>query len=232
VVRVDRVDEPRGGSASSSGRLYHVAYECGMEYVSEHTYGETASESTFNNLVRGIATMRISDAFPKKKCIDIVSWGRPLLISKPEPAPGPTSESRRKQGGIPADQWSPLAALLGLRPNDPRLARSRRAAEILAPHEAPEVDVVHKILLGRHTHTSLPRLAQQLQERSEKAAAREGYLLGDGTTGVRGALPSPPSSEGQSPVAGGRHSDAAASPQKKRAHRVWTQAAGFVSYIG
>lgn len=230
VERVDELERDASGtngsslaSASSRGRLYHASYECGIEYVSEHSYGETASDATFNNMVRGIATVRISDAFPKNSRIEIVSWGRPVLIPKPEPARAASSSStqRKRHGGIPADQWSPLASLLGLNPDHPRLARSRRAAECLSPHGGPDVDVLQKVLLGCHTHTTLPRIAQHLDAASALAYSNNGYLDGGGTAGMRGT----------SPTAVGR-SDAASPEKRKRERRVWTAAAGFLSYVG
>jgi len=177
------------------GRLYKVTYLCGIDYGAERMWGEKQDGGTFDNKIQGIAQVRIPNAYPKKRPISIVSWGRPSLNSNHE---DPDDKEVRKM--VDPSRWMPISDELGQRADAPKLAACREASKRAVARKGSEVPAMQKLLLG--PHASLPELAKIERNRDPKMSPDE----------ERGCH------------FGGK--------PKKRQHRVFTSAGGFVTYHG
>lgn len=203
VVNIERVPEDRL-EKDADGELFQVSYQCGIDYCSERAFVLT---STFDNVCRGVATMRIPDDYPRRRPV-FLSWGRPALAMPEE-----RKQTSAKAAGVSPAHWMPIAGELNLPANHPRLGKCREAARRAADKKRGlEVSPLQKMLLG--PHMSLPKLVQQ-----EEAAANLA-LLSRGESPLLGSA-----EEGGSPGVATRRA-------RKREHRIYTAAAGFVRYSG
>eukprot|EP00913_Durusdinium_trenchii_P014128 g13261.t1 len=82
------------------GPLFRISYCCPLDYVTERKWGRRTAEGTFENLVHGVAEVRI----PKE----------PVTPDK-------------KAGAVDPKKWSPIAAEFHLRSNCSRLASLRES---------------------------------------------------------------------------------------------------------
>jgi len=141
VSHVERVDEG-ADSKHADGDLFNVSYNCGIDYCSERLYGDT---STFDNMIQGVAVLRIPDEFPTKRPV-FVSWGRPTLSSDKN-----KDLAQKKAKAVDPEQFLPIANEVGLRPDHPRFKSVR--------------DTVKKTAKEMNSpppkSTSLPRLVRQ-----------------------------------------------------------------------
>lgn len=202
VCDVSRDSQQSRDTKHPDGELFHVTYECGLDYVSERKMGTFSTGGTFDNKIHGVAQIRIPDKYPVQRPMHIISWGRPMLNpSGDELAAGPDAQ-------VAPEKWMPIAEELGIRADNPRFAKVREASRKAVSKREVEVPELQKLLLG--PHASLPRLAQVEAMRAHADAG-----------GERGSI-SAHTSPSPGPVAG----------KKKRKHRIWTQAAGFVEYHG
>lgn len=139
------------------GEIYHVVYECGIEYCAERMWNEKTVNGTFDNKIHGTATVRLPDGFPKRRHMVILSWGKPKLNWSPaDDLPEGERNKRKdrhKEGEdtiIDPDTWMPIADELKLRPDHPRLARAREVTRRTKTQTGIEVAPTQKVLIGRH----------------------------------------------------------------------------------
>lgn len=216
VSSASRVSE--AGAGSITGAVYRVQYECGVDYVTERVgLAENSSEGgTFDNKICGVAEVRLLPGFPKERPITVLTWGAPSMFAGNAEPLGPSR-------AVSPDAWNPLAEMLGIRADDPRMKSVNEAAKRLGTaRRGDDFDVapMRKALLG--PHPSLPLLARCEQERDLQqgvqpllpAARRDSAAA---ARNVRGAN------------AGERQ---AGSTKKMRKHRVFTAACGFLEYNG
>jgi len=220
VLQTSRVDnghedlgsEQLAAACHPDGELYDIQYECAIEYFAEHLMGISSDAGTHNNKVRGIAQVRIPNAFPQKRPLHILSWGQPTL----NPPDDMGKEGGKKKSASPETSL-PIAVELGISPQSDRMQRCIKACkEASGRMEKRKLQVkvpeLQRLLLG--PHASLPRLAKM---EADKAALAEGPKDGGEMTGL--------ASTGS---IGGTVADA----QRVRRHRIFTPAVGFVSYNG
>lgn len=205
VRQVRRVtNEPESGS-HPDGDLFKVTYQCGIDYVSERLWNEKSDGGTFDNKIQGVAIVRIPDEYPKQRTITIDSWGQPSLNSSH------WGNDDEEEGEAPAfvdpNVWMPISQELDLPANLPRFAGCREATRKAVSRRPVEMPALQRLLLG--PHASLPRLAMSNSMAPGAAAAATTGAEGD----AQGATPSP-------------------KKNKKRQHRIFTAAAGFVRYAG
>jgi len=200
-------EEPQAG-LHPNGDLFHVTYACGIDYVGERLWNLKSEAGTFDNLIHGVATVRIPDGYPQQRSITMISWGKPRLNFTPE--------ERFDEEGIPLESgcvdpndWMPISDELGLSPNLPRFAACREATRKANSRRPVEVAPVQALLLG--PHASLPRLAKGMDQKDaeQRRASLSPVKAG---AAVVGTTPSP--------------------QRRKRQHRIFTAAAGFVRYAG
>lgn len=207
VTGVTRDQESLTGS-HPDGDLFHVVYQCGIDYVGERLWNENGYAGTFDNMIHGVAIVRIPDG-PHRQ-ISIVSWGRPTLNYTPK-------EQLDAQGVpiqdnvdriVDPNEWMPISDELGLRADLPRFAACREATRKANRRSHLEVAPMQALLLG--PHAILPKLAAQADAK------------GSPSKGPASPTKAASDHEGGSP----------SSPKKKRQHRIFTSAAGFVRYVG
>jgi hypothetical protein len=215
VLKVKKADEmPMLGSSATmavphpDGDLYKVTYQCGIEYSAERM-AHGGENGTFGNKITGVALIRLSNNFPRKRPLRIISWGQPQLKGD---EPADDDEDDKKATGVDPSKFLPIGDELGKRPDDPSMAACRNVSRELTMKMAKrraqvEVPELQKLLLG--PHASLPRLAQ-----CERAARSQTSLAAED----RNPLLSPQQSM--------------AKPAARRQHTIWTQAAGFIRYAG
>jgi hypothetical protein len=202
AIRRD-VDEPEAGH-HPDGDLFCVTYSCGIDYCGERLWNKKSVNGTFDNMIHGIATMRIPEGFPSRPLI-VVSWGRPSLIW--------SQEEKFDEHGTPIqqdyvdpDKWMPISDELGLRADMSRFAACRASTRKANCHRPVQVAPIQSLLLG--PHPSLPRLAATHQKEQARQMSASPVNASDGEAGT------------PSPI------------RKKRQHRIYTAAAGFVRYAG
>jgi len=155
-------------------------------------------------MIHGIAKVRIPDGYPQTKHLTIVSWGKPTFNHTEE---GGLDEDgvEVKSGFVDPNVWMPISEELQLRADHPRFAACREATRRANKQRAIEVNSEQAMLLG--PHASLPKLAA-------KASMPGSKEFGSPTS--EGSPAKSPSSD----------------KKKKRQHRIFTSAAGFVRYAG
>jgi len=211
-VTAIRRDQEDAAIKHPDGDLFYVSYQCGLDYVSERLWNGNTEGGSFDNKIKGVASLRIPDGYPQQRGITIASWGSPSLnaTEQVDPNGAPFGD-----GFIDPNKWMPISQELSQRPDLPRFGACREAtrkahANIKARRLPVKVAPLQKLLLG--PHSSLPRLA-----------ATQGIDLSSGVA-------SPPAGAyASSPGSGGGSTP---SPKKKRQHRIFTAAAGFVRYEG
>lgn len=207
VSSAARVSESDAGTRD--GVLHKVQYEVGVDYETERK-GESSSEGgTFDNKMSGVAEVRLLPGFPKERPAVVVSWGEPTMFKRPE-----IVETTK---GVDPETWNPLAQMLGIRPDDPRMRSSNEAAKRLsAVRTNGQINVppMRKALLG--PHPSLPQLARCEQAIMEQHLA----LLNIQEAAER--------TRKDASTAGAQ----AGSTKKLRKHKVFTPACGFLEYHG
>lgn len=118
------------------------------------------------------------------------------------------SPPEEKEEGLPSivdpNKWMPIADELGQRADSTRFAACREATRKAVTRRSVEVPALQKLLLG--PHSSLARAFEKDDPSISRSPSRG---------------PQPNGTEGASP-----------SPKKKRQHRIFTAAAGFVRYVG
>jgi len=204
VSHVRRDTEEPDAGLHPDGDLFHVTYQCGIDYVGERLWNEKSDGGTFDNLIYGRATIRVADSYPQGKGLTVVSWGRPSLFWN--------RIEEFDENGVPIqdfvdpDKWMPISDELKLRADMPRFAACREATRKANSRRPIEMAPMQSLLLG--PHASLPRIAATTDKVAFNKAASP--MKTDG--GVEGATPSP--------------------IKKKRQHRIFTAAGGFVRYAG
>lgn len=222
-------DEPNAGF-HPDGDLFHVSYQCGIDYVGERLWNEKSNAGTFDNLIHGVATIRIPEGYPQNRQITIITWGHPSLNYTPE--------EQFDEDGLPMEracidpnEWMPIADELGQMPNLKRFAACRMATRKANKHRPAEVAPMQALLLG--PHATLPQLARRASVSCPLAAVDQQMKAMTSPTGSspKKAMTSP---MGSSPTKVGTSAEGMTpSPQrKKRSHRIFTSAAGFVCYAG
>jgi len=211
MVNSVKRDEEDACTKHPDGDLYYVSYACGIDYVGERLWNTSGEGGTFENKIKGVATVRIPDGFPAQRHIVIENWGRPTLNgdSQTDPKGAPMGASY-----IDPNKWMPISQELGLRSDMARFGKCRHATHQAHAGEkarrSAEVDPLQKLLLG--PHATLPQLAatngKNLPSTPKKSASKGSPSKG---SSVEGATPS---------------------PKKKREHRIFTAAAGFIRYNG
>lgn len=190
------------------GDVFHVTYACGIDYTGERLWNEKSECGTFNNMIYGIATIRIPDSYPNVGGLTMVTWGRPSLNWTPDKnAVG--ADGLPLEAFVDPDKWMPISDELQSRADLPRFAACRNATRNANSRRPVEVEPMQSLLLG--PHASLPKLAHHMNlmdeakysspKKGSPGGADEGFLT-----------PSP--------------------TKKKRQHRIFTSAAGFVRYAG
>mmetsp|Transcript_71495 Transcript_71495/g.205069 ORF Transcript_71495/g.205069 Transcript_71495/m.205069 type:complete len:566 (-) Transcript_71495:71-1768(-) len=208
VSTIERISSD-DSEQSRDGELFRVIYVCGIDYCSERAYGETSENSTYDNLCYGVATMRIPDGYPRKRLV-FLGWGKPSLGSPPQ----------KKEAAASPDSWMPIAGELSLPSGHPRLGKIREAAKKATSKQRPlEVSPLQKMLMG--PHLSLPQLVESEAAHVKLIGGQPGS--GSGAGGAGGGLPT-----GSEAGLGA----SLAAPTRKRNHRIYTAAAGFVRYSG
>lgn len=196
--------DPTEPGTNPDGDLFHVTYQCGIDYVGERLWNEKSEGGTFDNMIHGVAQIRIPDGYPAQRQIYIMSWGKPSLNwVQEEPADGLPPEG----SFVNPDIWMPISDELSLSPNMARFAACRDATRKAHRRRPVEVAPLQALLLG--PHASLPRLAANADVRDSAMGSSPTNRAG---TSAEGATPSP--------------------QKKKRQHRIYTAAAGFVRYAG
>jgi hypothetical protein len=213
VTKVRRDSGDKDGTAHANGELFHVTYQCGVDYVSERLWNEKGDAGTFDNMVHGTALMRIPEVWPRESgsTITMISWGKPSLNWAPEEKYD--EDGRPIEGNaqfVDPDMWMPISQELGLRAMMPRFAACRQSTRKAHKEMRNKIEVANDQALLLGPHASLPRLAAAAGTHQATAAGSPGKV----DTSAEGASPSPPSSK------------------KKRQHRIFTSAAGFVRYAG
>lgn len=217
MIGAMRRDQEDAATKHPDGDLFHVSYSCGLDYVGERLWNEKCEGGTYDNKIKGVASIRIPDGYPQVSGITIVSWGRPSLN---ENSPTDPNGDPLEDGFIDPNKWMPISAELGLRSDMPRFAACREAtrkahAGVRARRQkAVEVAPLQKLLLGPHGAT-LPRLASATHKDKKEGGGE-----------WKGASEMSPGSPD------GNAEGATPSPKKTRQHCVFTAAAGFVRYAG
>lgn len=138
------------------GEMFHVSYSCGIDYVGERLWNEKSEAGTFDNMIHGIATVRVPDNYPTDGAkVTMVSWGRPTLNHSPE-------EEKDENGNVipefvNPDLWMPISEELKQRASMPRFAVCRASTRQANLRRPVEMAPMQSLLLG--AHGSLPRLA-------------------------------------------------------------------------
>jgi hypothetical protein len=215
-------------SAHPDGDLYKVTYQCGIEYANERM-ADGGENGTFNQRITGVAQIRMSGSFPKKRPMRIITWGQPALNGDPKDSDEDeeAEPERAKAKGVDPAKWMPIGNEIGKRSDDPSMAACRTATMELTKKMANarrqvEVPELQKLLLG--PHASLPRLAQ-----CERAARERPALGAPGSTSASAS--GEKEKGGASPPASAGPSQQVAKPARRQ-HCIWTQAAGFIRYAG
>jgi len=207
----------QGAIPHPDGELYNVHWECGIEYTHERLCNIQRDNSTFDAKIRGVAQVRLPNAYPEKGQLHILSWGQPSLNWLPEED---ASDRPGEPGAFvnPKD-WMPIAGELTLRADGDRMAACRMAVQRAAVRTQDRkrnakrmVDIgeIQGLTLG--PHAALPRLAKM---EKKKAEAQEELSASTKLSDTFRAQTAP-----------------AGAPRKQRTHRIWTQASGFVTYAG
>ncbi|CAK9087166.1 unnamed protein product [Durusdinium trenchii] len=104
------------------GPLFRISYCCPLDYVTERKWGRRTAEGTFENLVHGVAEVRIPKDFPQVSTrIIVLSWGRVEIKFGTKP------KVDKEAGAVDPKKWSPIAAEFHLRSNCSRLASLRES---------------------------------------------------------------------------------------------------------
>merc|ERR1719502_694589 len=138
----------------------------------------------------------------------MISWGKPSLNWAPEEKYD--EDGKPIEGNaqfVDPDMWMPISQELGLRAMMPRFAQCRQSTRKAHKEMRNKLEVSNEQAMLLGAHASLPRLAAAAGTH-QAAAGSPGKV----DTSAEGASPSPPSSK------------------KKRQHRIFTSAAGFVRY--
>lgn len=208
-VSAMRRDQEDAATKHPDGDLFYVSYQCGIDYVSERLWNENTEGGSFDNKIKGVASLRIPDGYPQQRGITVLSWGNPSLNATDAVDPNGVP---LEDGFIDPNKWMPISQELSQRPDLPRFGAcreaTRKAHSNVKARRNLKVPPLQKLLLG--PHSSLPRLA-----------ATEGRDLTGGAASPTGAASSPGSGGSSTP-----------SPKKKRQHRIFTAAAGFLRYEG
>jgi len=204
-----RRDQEDSATKHPDGDLFYVSYACGIDYVSERLWNMNTAEGSFDNMMKGVASLRIPDGYPQKRGITVVDWGKPSLV-----ATDPEEVAHVQDDFIDPDKWMPISQELGQRSDLKRFGAcreaTRKAHATIKARRGFQVASLQKMLLG--PHSSLPRLA-----------AAQGIDL---TAGIA----SPPGAAASSPGSGGGSTP---SPKKRtKERRIFTAAAGFLRYEG
>lgn len=167
-VQKDVQQDEADAGAHPDGVLYKITYCCPLDYVIERKWGTNRAEGTFDNTVRGYATVRIPKEFPRKPLV-VLSWGNPSLLFDyrvSEKLHGTKAEAQTVSPKI----WSPLAAELNLRPDMPRLAELRVTCERVDNKQKQKAGLktraTQKTLYGPTPSPSLPGFAKADQSDS------------------------------------------------------------------
>lgn len=186
------------------GELYRVTYECPIEYVAERLMGDKKDASTFDNKVKGIALVRIPINFPGKgRCLHIQSWGQPTL-NPPENWDLATNntKSKRSERAPPAISATTHAER-GLGLWVTKEIEKSGTMRKDMKKKLVKVPPLERIQFGRSA--SLPRLSKQ-----HTGVITPDVIAGDGIA----------------------KAEAVEEPKRARQRRIFTAAAGFVSYAG
>lgn len=109
----------------ADGPLFRITYCCPLDYVTERKWGHRTAEGSFENLVHGVAEVRIPKDFPQiSKHVIVLSWGKPEIKfgSKPKP-----DDKEAQAVTVDPKKWSPIAAEFHMRSNCSRLAKIRES---------------------------------------------------------------------------------------------------------
>lgn len=149
IVRsVRRIANGPDSGHHPDGDLFKVTYQCGIDYCGERLWNLKSEAGTFDNLIQGVARIRIPDEFPKIRKFTIESWGQPSLNSthweKPdedeETVPGPTM--------VDPNVWMPISQELDTSPGLPRFAGCREATRKAVSNRPVKMPPLQKLLLG------------------------------------------------------------------------------------
>lgn len=226
ITKMKRVDND--GDRHPDGELYKVNYQCGIEYASEHLK-DSGANGVYDNVINGVATVRIPDAFPQRRPIIILSWGRPALDSASD---GRLSDDVEDEFVDPT-AWMPIGTELGKRPDDPALAEMRQVSMEASgklrqkPRGQIEVPELQKLLLGPSANASLYRLARAHCPDRNAGSGHE-VLAGSPALRPRRASSAPRVGNGRRTA----QPPTAESPTRARKRTICTAAAGFVTYAG
>jgi len=111
---------------------------------------------------------------------------------------------------VDPNKWMPISDELGLRADAARFAACREATRKAVSRRAVEMAPLQRLLLGPHASISRSAIHEALDD-SSSSRSPSGKLTAQTQSSNDGASPS---------------------PKKKRQHRIFTAAAGFVSYVG
>lgn len=109
----------------ADGPLFNITYCCPLDYVTERKWGHRTAEGSFENLVHGVAEVRIPKDFPQiSKHVIVLSWGKPEIKfgSKPK-----LDDKEAQAVTVDPKKWSPIAAEFHMRSNCTRLAKIRES---------------------------------------------------------------------------------------------------------
>lgn len=180
VLSVERVmSEPSG---HPDGDLHHLTYVCPIDYASERLFNRDTSLSTFDNVVQGIAEVRIHPNWPTSpKTIKLISWGKPCLkmnFQKPVQM-DIMSVTRQKP-----PRWNPVAAQLGRATKDASCSRLLKESyrKSMLHQEHLEVPEEQKVLIG--PQVSLEKHCRVCKTVQTKKANDYEKLRGDQLEGI------------------------------------------------
>lgn len=189
------------------GDLYHVTYECGLDYVGERKFDTMPGSSSFDNKVHGVAAVRFSNHFPTKRQFRFLSWGRPVCVRSPGQAGEAEAHEEREVAVVDSKIWNPLAKELGERADSDRMNR------------------VHSEVRSMH-RKSLASGPAPLEQTNEKRA-----IMGT-HTGLQAFLKAKTQDIAKSSRQIGLDTLPHEKKIKMREHRICTSAGGFLKYHG
>jgi hypothetical protein len=206
IIEVRKLADVSGNHPE--GDIHEVVFQCAIDHQHERLWNTKSDNGTFDNRVHSTAMVRIPDGFPRKRPINILSWGKPALNWSPAAEMDDDGNPLRPVFQDPS-KWMPISEELRQRADLPRFAGCREAARRATSLRSHETKPLQKLLLG--PHASLAKLAAcdhnlvGMTPKSREAAALR--LLED-----QGSFPP--------------------KKVKPRQHRIFTAAAGFVRYAG